>query len=76
MADIVQQELAVRAAIMTVAPTGSFLIKAASPGRLYEPKTVAEVQTILGVGSGGYNIDGGKPDSNYGGSDPLDGGVV
>jgi hypothetical protein len=50
MADIIQQELAVRAAVLDVADTGTFLVKSDSPGRLYEPKTIAEVQDILGIG--------------------------
>lgn len=43
MADIVQQELAVRAAVMDIAPVGSLLIKADSPGRLYEAKMPDDV---------------------------------
>lgn len=50
MAEIVSQELAVRVAVLDVAETGTFILKADSPGRLYEQKTVEEVKTILGVG--------------------------
>lgn len=50
MASIVDQELAVRVAILDVATTGTYLKKVASPGRLYEEVTAA---TIVAEGGGG-----------------------
>ena len=55
MASIVDQELAVRTAIMAVAPTGTYLKKVASPGRLYEAVTAAQ---IVAEGGGGGNFPG------------------
>lgn len=72
MASIVDQELAVRAAILTVAPTGTLLIKAASPGRLYEAITIGELSDLLSQYVG--NLDGGYEPSNYGGITPIDAG--
>jgi len=41
------QELAVRAVILSVAPDGTLLVKSASPGRLYDPITVAELASQI-----------------------------
>ena len=43
MASIIDQELAVRAAILNVATPGTYLRKVNSPGRLYEEATAAEI---------------------------------
>lgn len=53
MASIVDQELAVRAAILAVAPTGTFLRKVDSLGRLYESVTAAEIVAAGGGGGAG-----------------------
>lgn len=52
MASIVDQELAVRTAILTVAPTGTYLKKVDSPGRLYESVTAAQIVAEGGGGGG------------------------
>ena len=63
MASIIDQELAVRTAILDVAPTGTFLRKVESLGRLYESVTAAEIVAAGGGGGGGtlpsVEIDGG-----------------
>jgi len=46
-ASIVSKELAVRVAILDVAPTGSLLVKAESPGRLYDAITPADLAAQL-----------------------------
>lgn len=56
MASIVDQELAVRAAILTVAPIGTYLKKVDSPGRLYEPVTAAQIVAEGGGGGAGSMV--------------------
>ena len=59
---------------------GELAINAAD-GKLFTKKMNGTVQEI-GAGGGGEggtlssNIDGGEPDTNYGGMDPIDGGGV
>jgi len=46
---------------------------------LYGPKTSGAWGTgvsMIGSGGGGGDLDGGAPDTVYGGSDPIDGGTV
>jgi hypothetical protein len=52
MPSIVDNELAVRVAILDVATTGTYLKKVASPGRLYEEVTAAEIVAEGGGGGG------------------------
>ena len=35
-----------------------------------------KLESARGGGSGSGNIDGGEPDTNYGGTEPIDGGGV
>lgn len=53
MASILDQEMAIRSAILEVAPAGTYLKKVDSPGRLYEATTAAEIVAEGGGGGGG-----------------------